>query len=263
VTVHEQGLTGSTSIIVQINVVDIVDVVPIFGNDNYYEATVSEAAAGGVNVFRVQASDPDPISGDKIIYRIEPKLDYKTFAVSDMTNFAQIKTWPGLKVGNFDREKKDVYTIVIEAYRQSSPSLRSIVILVIHVRDENDCPPIFTKTDYKAADIPENIPVPYIVPNLILNATDQDILENGDVYYFITSGNDGRFTMETIVGQDRKNTGRLIVSRPLDAKKSPEFEKNPVYTLTVTATDRKHTATATVTVRVSLFCFISSWKLLN
>jgi hypothetical protein len=262
VTVHEQGLTGSKSIIVQINVVDIDDVVPIFGNDNY-EATVSEAAAGGVNVFRVQASDPDPISGDNILYRIEPKLDSKTFTVSDMTNFAQIKTAPGLIAGSFDREKKDVYTIVIEAFRQSSPSLKSTALLIIKVRDENDSPPIFTKTDYKAAAIPENIPVPYIVPNLVLNATDQDILENGDVYYFITSGNDGRFTMETIVGQDRKNTGQLIVSRPLDAKKSPEFEKNPVYVLTVIATDRKHIATATVTVRVSLFCFILSWKLLN
>jgi hypothetical protein len=90
------------------------------------------------------------------------------------------------------------------------------------------------------------------VPDLVLNATDKDIVENSEVYYFITSGNDGRFTMETIFGQDGRNTGKLIVSRPLDAKKSEDFIKNPVYTLTVTATDRKHTATATVTVRVNI-----------
>ena len=251
VTAKKTGGEGLASLIVQINVNDLDDVVPIFGNDNY-EATVSELAGGGVNVFRVQATDPDPTNGDKIIYKIQQKHDYKTFTVVDMTNFAQIRTASGIKKGSFDREKKSVYTIIIEAYRQSSPTLKSTALLIINVRDENDSPPIFEKLVYTVAPIPENIPVPYVVPDLVLNATDKDIVENSEVYYFITSGNDGRFTMETIFGQDGSNTGKLIVSRPLDAKKSEDFIKNPVYTLTVTATDRKHTATATVTVRVNI-----------
>ena len=251
VTARKTAGQGSTSLIVKINVNDKDDVVPIFGSDQY-EATVSELAGGRVNVFRVQASDPDPVRGDRVIYRIEPKYDYTYFTVVDMTNFAQIKTAANLKKGFFDREKRDVYTIIIEAFRKSSPFLKSTALLTINVRDENDSPPIFVKSSFTAKPIPENIAVPYVVPDVVLNATDKDILENAEVYYYITSGNDGRFSMETIVGQDGQNTGKLIVTRPLDAKKSPEFEKNPVYTLTVTATDRKHTATATITVRVSL-----------
>ena len=257
VTARKTSGQGLTSLIIKIDVNDVDDVVPIFGSDKY-EATVSELAASNVDVFRVQASDPDPVGGDKIIYTIEKKHDYQYFRVVDMTNFAQIKTARNLKKGFFDREKRDVYTIIIEAYRQSSPSLKSTALLTINVRDENDSPPKFVKRSLTAKPIPENIPVPYIVPNIVLNATDNDILENGQVYYFITSGNDGRFSMETIEGQDGKNTGRLIVTRPLDAKKSPEFEKDPVYTLTVTATDRKHTANATIIVKVSVSMMISS-----
>ena len=250
VTAQKQGGQGLASILIEVDVLDVDDVVPIFGNDKY-EATVSEAAKAGDNVFRVQASDPDPISGDAIEYRIEANNDYDNFEIVQMTNFAEIKVAFGIKQGFFDREKKSSYTIILEAYRPSSPNLKSTAVLIIDVRDENDSPPVFTKKVYTPAAIPENVPVPYTVPDLVLNATDNDILENADVYYFITSGNDGRFSMETVPGQDQANTGRLIVSRPLDAKKSPEFEKNPVYTLTITATDRKHTATATVTVRVS------------
>ena len=252
VTAQKNG--GLASILIEVNVEDVDDVVPIFGNDRY-EATVSEAAKAGDNVFRVQASDPDPINGDPLIYTIEKTNDHETFEVVQKQNFAEIKVAPGIKQGDFDREKREVYTIIIEAHRKSSPTLKSSALLIIDVRDENDSPPEFAQEEYTTEPIPENIPVPYIVPDLVLNATDKDILENAEVYYFITSGNDGRFSMETIYGQDQANTGRLIVSRPLDAKKSPEFEKNPVYTLTVTATDRKHTSTAKITVRVSCFFF--------
>ncbi|XP_028409982.1 protocadherin-like protein isoform X2 [Dendronephthya gigantea] len=246
---QKSGANDHSSVIVEINVDDVDDVVPIFGNDKY-EATVSEAAGGGVDVFRVQASDPDPAGGGKMIYKIEDKFDFKIFTVEERTGYAQIKTAISLKKGFFDREKKSVYIIIIEAYRDKSPGLRSTAVLTVNVRDENDSPPVFAKTDFTAAPIPENIPVPYVVPNLVLNATDDDIFENADVRYFITAGNDGRFAMETILGRDGQNTGRLKVLFPLDAKKSPKFRANPVYTLTVTATDRKHTATATITVRV-------------
>ena len=259
---------GMTSIIVHIIVDDVDDVVPIFGNDKY-EATVSEAAKGGVNVFRVQASDPDPIKGDKIIYAIQSSDVSKYFKIEEKTGYAQITTAPDVKEGVFDREKNPSYTIILEAYRESAPKLKSTAILTVNIRDENDSPPKFVQQKYGPYSIAENIKVPYKFPKLIINATDKDILENGYIEYFITSGNDGRFSMETIVGRDQENTARLIISSPLDAKKSPEFEKNPVYTLTVTATDRKHTANATITIKVSvkyilfLYIIVEFIELLN
>ncbi len=86
-------------------------------------------------------------------------------------------------------------------------------------------------------------------------------MENGDVRYYISSGNDGRFAMKTVTGLDGTNSAKLVVTRPLDARKSPEFERNPVYHLTVTATDTRFTADATVTVKVSdnIRCHIYSF----
>ena len=149
-----------------------------------------------------------------------------------------------------------------EANRRSHPAS----IVTIRVLDVNDHKPVFK--DCKEQSIDENKPIGTLLTNLsatdkdrgvnklieysldlVLEAKDEDIVSN--IRYYITSGNDGRFSMETVVRQSQENTGRLIISRPLDVKKSQEFERNPVYTLTVTATDGKHTATTTVTVRVS------------
>ena len=249
---------GMTSIIVHIIFDDVDDIVPKFGNDKY-EATVSEAAKGGENVFRVQASDPDPVNGDKITYAIQSSDVSKYFRIEEKTGYAQITTAPDVDEKVFDRETNPSFTIILEAYRASAPKLRGTAILMVKVRDENDSPPEFLQDRYKTEDISENIQVPYVFP-LAINATDQDISENGYIEYFITSGNDGRFSMKTIVGRDNKNIGRLILNSPLDAKKSPEFEKNPVYTLTVTATDRKHTANAQISIRVSIKCIVFLWN---
>ena len=260
VTAQKPGGEGLASVIVQIDVNDVDDVAPTFGHDNY-EATVSESAGGGVDVFRVQASDPDPTKGEKIIYKIRRKHDWKTFTIIDMTDFALVKTAPGLRKGFFAWETKRVYTIIIDAYRQNSPVLKSTIVVIINVRDENDSPPVFSQDFYTAAPIPETIAVPYVLPDITLVATDKDIVENGDVRYYISSGNDGRFAMKTVIGYDGTNSGRLVVTRPLDARKSPEFERNPVYHLTVTATDTRFTADATVTVKVSgiIRCHIYSF----
>ena len=245
------GSVERTSAIVQINIKDYDDVVPIFGNDRY-EATVSEAARGDTNVFRVKATDPDPFSGGPINYKIQPEYDYQSFTIEKRTNFAQIKTKKNIPANFFDREKKDVYTIIIEASREK---LKSTASVIIKVRDENDSPPVFKKKFYNAS-IEEGQKVPYFVPGIKVEAVDNDILENANVSYFITSGNDGRFEMETVYDKDQKNYGRLKVVIPLDVEKSPQFERNPVYILTVTATDRKHTDKATITIKVRIHLLI-------
>ena len=237
-----------SSAIVEINIGDIDDEVPIFGNDRY-TATVSEAALPGTNVLRVKATDPDPVNGGPIKYAIQKIYNYDMFTVRQAADYADIIISRNNKE-KFDREKKESYTIVVEAYREGSPKLKSTALVSIDVRDENDSPPVFNKTSYRAS-VAEDIPVPYTVPGIYVHARDKDLLENANVSYFITSGNDGRFEMKTIYGRDTINIGRLIVIRPLDVEKSPEFKNKPVYNLTITATDRKHTARAHIIITVS------------
>ena len=243
------GSVERSSAIVQINIKDLDDVLPIFGNDRY-EATVSEAAKGDTNVFRVKATDPDPSSGGPINYKIQPEYDYQSFTIEKRTNFAQIETKKNIPANFFDREKKDVYIIIIEATREK---LKSTASVIIKVRDENDSPPVFKKKFYNTS-LAEGF-VGY-VHGVKVEAVDNDILENANVSYFLTSGNDGRFEMETVYDKDQKNYGQLKVVIPLDVEKSPEFEKNPVYILTVTATDRKHTDKATITIKVRIYLLI-------
>lgn len=247
VAAQKQGDHAITSILLQVNVVKVINAAPTFGRDRY-EASVSEAAGPGVDVFRVRAFDPDSTICS-MFYEIEKQYDWTTFLLTNMTTFAEIKTTPNITTGFFDREKKSNYTIVITAYKQCFPGLKASVVLFVNVVDENDSPPVFTANSYEVGPILETVPVPYTVPDLVLKATDEDI--RSDVRYYITSGNDGRFSMETVVRQSQENTGRLIVSHPLKVKKSPEFERNPVYTLTITATDGRHTTNTTVIVRVS------------
>ena len=247
VAAKRRGDDAITSILVQVNVVKLGHSAPAFGRDRF-SASVSEAAGGGVDVFRIQAFDLNS-ANCSMVYEIEEEHDFRSFSLINMKTFAQIKTANGLRKGSFDREKRDYYTLVITAYKQCLPSLKTSVLLEIQVVDENDSPPVFTKDYYEGGPIPESVPVPYTVPDLVLEARDEDLF--ADLRYYITSGNDGRFSMETVVGQFHVNTGRLVITSPLNVKKSPEFERNPKYTLTVTATDGKHTATATIFLRVS------------
>ena len=246
VAAKRRGDNAITSILVQVNVVKIGHSAPAFGKDRFL-ASVSEATVSGVDVFRVQAFDLD--SADcSMAYAIQRKADFGFFDLTNRKTFFEIKTFSHKKVP-FDRERKDHYTLIITAYKKCLITLPTSVLLEIQVVDENDSPPVFTKDYYEVGPIPESVPVPYTVPDLVLEARDEDLF--ADLRYYITSGNDGRFSMETVVGQFHVNTGRLIITSPLNVKKSPEFERNPVYTLTVTATDGKHTATATISLRVS------------
>ena len=221
-----------SSAIVQINIEDVDDVAPLFGNDRYKTA-ISEATIGNTNVFRVKATDPDPINGGQIEYKIRQQYDFQNFTLTQESDYAQIKTRPGLPEGSFDRETKEVYNIIVEARRGEK---LSTAFVSINVRDENDSPPIFKQKFYSVKVKEGDLQTPYIIPNLKVMAEDKDILENANVSYFITSGNDGRFEMRTMYEKDQKNYGNLYIVRPLDVEKTPEFQTNPVYNLTVTAT---------------------------
>ena len=237
-----------SSAIVQINIEDVDDVAPLFGNDRYKTA-ISEATIGNTNVFRLKATDPDPINGGQIEYKIRLQYDYQIFTLTQESDYAQIKTSRGLPEGSIDRETKEVYNIIDEARRGEK---LSTAFVSINVRDENDSPPIFKQKFYSATVKEGDLKTPYIIPNLNVMAEDKDILENANVSYFITSGNDGRFEMRTMYEKDQKNYGNLYIVQPLDVEKTPEFQTNPVYSLTVTATDRKHTDTATIQIIVSI-----------
>uniref|UniRef100_A0A673C1H3 Protocadherin-8 n=1 Tax=Sphaeramia orbicularis TaxID=375764 RepID=A0A673C1H3_9TELE len=226
-------------------VIDIVDV-----NDNAPEinikpmtsssdgvAYITEAAAAESFVALISTSDRD--SGSNGYVRVS-LLGHEHFTLQQ----AYGDTFMIITTATLDREKIQEYNLTIVAEDLGSPPFKTVRQYTIQVTDENDNPPLFSKSVYEVSALENNIPGSYITTVV---ARDPDMGKNAKVSYkLIDSEVPGGSLVSTYVSVDSLS-GSLYSLRSFDYETLEQIE------LVIQAEDRGSpslSSTSTIKIRV-------------
>ncbi|XP_037388733.1 protocadherin Fat 1a isoform X4 [Pygocentrus nattereri] len=165
---------------VNVNVTDVNDNSPVFGQA-VYAAVVSEDAELGKTILTVVADDADGPSNNQVRYSIVDGNQGSPFTIDPLKGEVKVAR-------HLDREKTSGYTLTVMASDGGSPLRSSSTTINIDVSDINDNPPVFSQSNYSII-IQENRPVGTSI--LQLTVSDRDASHNGPPFNFnIVSGNE-------------------------------------------------------------------------
>ncbi|KAM6985054.1 protocadherin-8 [Aplochiton taeniatus] len=226
-------------------VVDVIDV-----NDNAPEITIkpmtstsdgvayiTEAAATESFVALISTSDRDSGSNG---YVRSSLFGHEHFKLQQ----AYGDTFMIVTTTSLDREKISEYNLTVVAEDLGTPPFKTVRQYTIRVTDENDNPPLFSKTVYDVSVMENNIPGSYVTTVV---ARDLDIGKNSKVSYkLIDSEVAGGGAMSTYVSIDP-------VSGSLYSLRSFDYETLQQIELTIQAEDKgspQQSSTSTIRIRV-------------
>ncbi|XP_051513494.1 protocadherin-12 isoform X2 [Myxocyprinus asiaticus] len=141
-----------------------------------------------------------------------------------------------------DREKQMEYNLTLLAQDGGDPSLSCIKHLTVHILDENDNAPVFTKSHYRSVFKENNIPGFHF---LTVEAHDVDLDFSGRVSFSIRESNE--LGTQTAFFSVHPTSGAVTVQQSLD------YEKSRTYSFIVEAVDQGYppmTSSATVLVEI-------------
>ncbi|XP_060090931.1 protocadherin Fat 3 isoform X1 [Heteronotia binoei] len=206
-------------VVVRVHIEDINDNAPVFIGLPYYAAVQVEADPGTL-IYRVTAIDKDKGANGDVSYLL--KEDYGHFEIDRHTGSVTLKAAFNSDLSNIE------YLIIVIAKDGGNPSLSASVELPITI--VNKAMPVFDKPFYTAS---VNEDIEMHTPILSINATSP---EGQGIIYIIVDGDPyNQFNIDF-------DTGVLSVISPLD------YEVNPIFKLTVRASDALTGARAEVTV---------------
>ena len=225
---------------VQVQVSDVNDNTPIF-HQSEYRVTVSEDGLPGSTVLILEAVDGD-LSRDNcgFDFAIASGNSGNAFQIESSVRFLEGQGFQTvgslILVEELDFEAVPSYNLTVVVSDRGIPQRSSSVPILISVSDANDNPPAFSRSEYSVV-LSEGAAAGTEI--LHLSATDPDSAPNGEVQYFISSGD------ETDIFQVDKWTGALRLQRPLDS------ERQLKHIIVVQATDGQgHYALAPVSIEV-------------
>nr|XP_040058379.1 protocadherin-8 [Gasterosteus aculeatus aculeatus] len=226
-------------------VVDVVDV-----NDNAPEisikpmtsssdgvAYITEAAAAESFVALISTSDRD--SGSNGYVRIS-LLGHEHFTLQQ----AYGDSFMIITSTTLDREKIPEYNLTVIAEDVGSPPFKTVRQYTIRVTDENDNPPLFSKSLFEVSVLENNIPGSYVTTVV---ARDLDVGKNAKVSYkLIDSEVPGGSPVSTYVSVDSVS-GSLYTLRSFDHETLQQIE------LVIQAEDRgSPSLSSTTTIRMKV-----------
>uniref|UniRef100_A0A4W5JBD6 Protocadherin Fat 4 n=1 Tax=Hucho hucho TaxID=62062 RepID=A0A4W5JBD6_9TELE len=216
IAVDSGTMALSSSCMLSISIQDENDNFPSFPKSSI-SVDVLENMRIGELVASVTATDSDSGHNADITYSITATNNHGTFSISPNTGSIFL-------VKKLDFETQSFYKLNITARDNGRPPRSSTIPVVIHVRDFNDNPPIFTPGDIFKS-IPENMPLSASVMTITAHDTDADI--NGQLEYSIVqqTPRGGHFSIDP-------SSGLICTNKEIDREFSNLFE------LTVKATDQ-------------------------
>ncbi|XP_035670182.1 protocadherin Fat 4-like, partial [Branchiostoma floridae] len=220
----DQGAASRvTTAIVNINVTNVNDNKPQFGQEQY-TAQVSEAAGTGTVVATLKATDGDRDA--QLTFQIE-EGSFGQFNLSDARD-GEVQV---VISSELDREMTDSYNITVKV---SDGTFDATTQLIVTVQDVNDNFPVMNQTGYTFT-FPEEESASYVVGTI--SASDNDTGSNGDILYSIKPSSSD-FSVDP-------STGQITTLGPLDRETSTQVQ------FVVVASDQGRpslSSTATVTV---------------
>ncbi|XP_035210796.1 cadherin-23-like isoform X2 [Stegodyphus dumicola] len=195
-------LSGAADIFIQ--VLDENDNNPVFVN-SASDFSVAEDVTVGTEVALVQATDADVGEYGKITYLLDTSSTQGHFKINKETGSITVAS-------PLDREDKDVYTLVVQAWDNydygfsTGESRKAFKQITVHVTDVNDEAPIFIKQEV-CATVTEFHRIRDTIFMVSASDADDSTTPNGKLQFSIVGGNDeGLFGIEN---QD-SNTARVV-----------------------------------------------------
>lgn len=242
------GLSAQTQ--VNVTVIDVNDHKPTFERSSFnfvvLEGNYSKSA---LKLGTLKASDDDIGKNSQIEYLLvtDPQYEASLPASNPATQLASllqqtsnqqqgnsasaqhvfpisidVHTGELFARGPIDREQRDSYIFKVMALDMGEPPMNSTCEVVVKVKDINDEPPRFYTDPYLAL-VPENLDPGHKVTQIA--AFDPDSGENGQVFYKLGEGHEGKFYID---GKD----GTVWTLASLD------YEQKNFYNITIIAYDR-------------------------
>ncbi|KAI7801557.1 putative protocadherin alpha-C2-like [Triplophysa rosa] len=208
--------SGTASIIVR--VLDTNDNTPQFDKDSY-TINLTENAPIGSLVVKLNATDKDEGSNSEIIYSYSLYTSEKTqqtFSLNPDNGEIRVKEM-------INYEDFRIYDMEIIATDKAVNSLSGKCKVKILVADMNDNHPEISIKSL-SSPVKEDIPVNTVIA--VVSVSDKDSGENGQVDINISDH------LPFALKESSDNYYELIVSKPLDREKMPEYD------ITITVTDR-------------------------
>ncbi|XP_077583752.1 protocadherin-8 [Stigmatopora nigra] len=233
---------ASSTCEVSIDIVDVndnapeIDIKPMTASaDNV--AYITEAAAAESFVALISTSDLD--SGSNGYVRVS-LLGHEHFTLQQ----AYGETFMIVTTSPLDRERIPEYNLTVVAEDLGTPPFKTVRQYSVRVTDENDNPPMFSKSTYEVSVMENNIPGSYVTTVV---ARDPDAAKNGKVSYkILDSQAPNGSPISTFVSVDSQ-TGSLYTVRSLDYENIQEVE------LIIQAEDKGSpplSSTSTIKIRV-------------
>uniref|UniRef100_A0A3Q2GHE1 Protocadherin 2 alpha c n=1 Tax=Cyprinodon variegatus TaxID=28743 RepID=A0A3Q2GHE1_CYPVA len=207
----------SGSMTITVNVLDVNDNSPVFGQ-TLYKASVYENVKIGTSIISLNAKDLDAGPNGQITYsliEIDQRKQTNLFTINEKNGTITNK-------GNIDFEENNAFEIQVQASDRANSPLTSNAKLLIEVLDLNDNAPEITVTpllDTVKEDASRGTAI------ALVSVFDKDGGKNSLVNCEIP--NNIPFKLET----NYKNYYSLVIDRPLDR------EKIPHYNISITARD--------------------------
>ncbi|XP_012288367.1 protocadherin-like wing polarity protein stan [Orussus abietinus] len=218
--------TGTTTL--QVNVLDTNDHAPVFEWPEY-EASVREGVPAGSTVVAVKATDQDAGRNAEVEYSIASTSGGGTTSLTEDSSTFRVDPRSGVVTTrtSLDREKTEVYTVVLGASDLATPpSVRktATTTLVVRVLDDNDNYPQFSERTYSVS-VPEDLDYTSNPIVARIRATDADSGNNAALRYAIIGGNtQNTFSIDSL-------SGDVALVKPLD------YESARSYRIVVRAQD--------------------------
>ncbi|XP_046545181.1 protocadherin Fat 4-like [Haliotis rubra] len=225
----------SGTYILTVSVTDVNDATPSC-TQAYYATAITESTAPTTSVQQIVCSDSDINAPNNV-------LSYAKIA-GDPVNLFDVDASTGLvsvaAAASFDRETTASYLLNVTVTDGGATALSAVIHVFVSITDENDNSPAFVQNPYTPSVAEDASPGTAVVT---VAATDADAGSNGDVVYFISTGNSlGHFTVDSV-------TGVVSVQASLDR------ESLSSYVLEVRAQDKgtptSLTGTSTVSITVT------------
>jgi hypothetical protein len=219
ITISDGELSGSVLITINLNEQDI-NTAPVIDDQIL---TIEENSQNGTLVGEVSAVD---FEGDQLTYSIVSGNENNAFILSSSSGELIVNNSEAL-----DFEATTFFDLLIRVSDGEFTEVGTVTVTVLDVEDSNTSPAI----ENQQFTVNENSPAGTIIGTVV--ATDG---ENDPLTFTIASGNEsGVFSLGS-------GTGELSVLDPIDL----DFERNPVFELTVDVSDNEFTSTATITVQL-------------
>ncbi|XP_044133346.1 protocadherin gamma-B2-like [Bufo gargarizans] len=205
---------------VKVEIQDINDNSPIFFH-TIFELGISESASPGARFILGNALDLDIGTNSLQSYTLSQNPH---FTLGEKTDSEGIKHPELILEQSLDREKQQIYTLILTASDGGNPQRIGTAVIKISIQDVNDNYPVFSQDTYRI-NLNENSPVGSLV--LQLNATDKDEGSNAKVIYLFSHIPEKAYDVFIL---DSKS-GIITTKGELD------YELTKTYQMTVKATD--------------------------